>query len=359
MTALPHRRAARHRCGRALPRLCLGLIALLLAGCSATSAPGQEAPRQTFDGRAAEPAVERWARLGDLLRFPFDWECPAEPPGHRLTPDEAASSLAAAEGRDSVTWIGHATVLIRLGGLTILTDPVFGSEVSPLPTFGPCRMGPPGLALDDLPPIDVVLVSHDHYDHFEPATIRALAQRHPLLCLLPLQVGAGLAPLGCAETRFLDWGDSVERGGVRFTFLPAQHWSARGLLDRNTALWGSFAMASDAAAIYFAGDTGYGPHFRAIGDSAGTFDLALLPIGGYEPRDVNKAVHIDPDEALRALDDLRAAALLPIHWGTFDLGAEGPYAPAAILRAGAARASIGADRIWLLRLGETRTLRPR
>ena len=332
------------------------LPALLLAGCSIVSTAGQPASSPGFDGRAAEPAASGWARLADLLRFPFNWSCPAEPAELRVPATAALVALAAEQG-DSVTWIGHATLLIRLAGLTILTDPVFGAEVSPLASFGPCRMGPPAIALADLPPIDVVLVSHDHYDHFEPAGIRALATRNDLLCLLPLGVGDDLAPLGCAQTRFLDWGDSVQHGDVQFVFLPAQHWSGRGMLDRNATLWGSFAIVGEGASIYFAGDTGYGPHLHTIGEKLGPFNLAALPIAGYEPRHLNAPVHMDPEEALRALQDLRATRLLPIHWGTFELGEEDPYEPAQTLRAAAPGSSVAPDRLLILRLGETRALR--
>ncbi|HEY7610175.1 MAG TPA: MBL fold metallo-hydrolase [Alphaproteobacteria bacterium] len=339
-------------------------IAALAACASEPTTPIPGAPAHHVEGgfRNVPPRPEP-----DAVAFGFDRLRLALIPNPAIAARPARRSSAEARaawdalgGVDAVLWIGHATALVRLGGKTILTDPVFADHVTPAPPIGPRRLVPPGLALADLPRIDVILVSHDHYDHFEPAAIRRIAARDRPLCLLPLRVGVGETPrdFGCARTERLDWGGSARLDGVVIHLLPAQHDSGRGVADRNRSLWGSWLVEAGRGrarrSVYFAGDTGVGPHFARIGDAHGPIDLALLPVAAYGPRVVNRYVHLDPASAMRAFRDLRAWRMLAIHWGTFALGTDNALAARADVSRAAAQAGIAADRVWVLEIGEAR-----
>jgi N-acyl-phosphatidylethanolamine-hydrolysing phospholipase D len=220
-----------------------------------------------------------------------------------------------------VTWIGHSSALIQVNGKTILTDPVFEERASPISLFGPKRYSQAGLAPDQLPLIDFVLVSHNHFDHLEYATVARLG--NAVHWLVPLGLKAWFAKQGVTHVTELDWWDNIEISGVAFTLTPAQHWSRRGMGDTNATLWGSWAIRSGDRRIWFAGDTGYSDTlFKEIGQRAGPFDLALVPIGGYGPRDFMREKHADPGDAVRIHQDIRARHSAAIHWGTFVLTAE-------------------------------------
>ena len=342
--------------------LAMALAAAALAACvTEPASPVPGAPPHHVEGGFRNvpqaPAPDAVAFAFDRLRlavFP-DPEASARPA--RQSSAAARAAWDALGAGDAVLWIGHATVLVRLGGKTILFDPVFADYVTPVPPVGPRRLTPPGLALADLPRIDAVLVSHDHYDHFEPAAIRRIAARDRPLCLLPLRVG-GRDDFGCARIERLDWDGAARLGNVVIRFLPARHDSGRGLLDRNRALWGSWLVEARRGGavrrVYFAGDTGYGPHFARIGGAHGPIDLALLPVAAYGPRVVNRYVHLDPAGALRAFADLSARHMLAMHWGTFALGTDGALAARADVPRAAAAAGVAADRVWLLEVGEAR-----
>jgi L-ascorbate metabolism protein UlaG (beta-lactamase superfamily) len=252
--------------------------------------------------------------------------------------------LARLDGSDiHVTFIGHATVLIQAAGINILTDPFFSERASPLQWAGPKRVRPPGVPLDRLPPIHAALVSHNHYDHMDLPSIRALHDRHRPLFLTPLGNGAIMRrtrrPLAVQEG---DWGERFALGNdVAVTFTPAFHWSRRGPRDRNMALWASFLIETPGGLVYFAGDTGYGSgeHFRAVREQFGPVRLALLPIGAYEPRWFMHRHHMNPDDAVKAHLDLEAELSLGIHHSTLQLTNEGiGDPPAALARALAERA---------------------
>lgn len=241
-----------------------------------------------------------------------------------------------------VTFIGQATALIQAAGLNILTDPFFSERASPIAWAGPRRVRPPGVPFEGLPPVHVILVSHNHYDHMDLPTIRRLHDHHRPVILTPLGNGAILRrtrrPLQIEEG---DWGDRVDLGNsVAVTFAPAIHWSKRGLHDRNMALWASFVIETPGGLIYFAGDTGYGSgeHFRAVRQEFGPVRLALLPIGAYEPRWFMHRHHMNPDDAVKAHLDLEAELSLGIHHSTVQLTNEGiGDPPAALARALAER----------------------
>ncbi|MGI9590039.1 MAG: MBL fold metallo-hydrolase [Myxococcota bacterium] len=255
----------------------------------------------------------------------------------------------------TVTWIGHATLLVQMDHVTFLTDPIWSDTASPVSFAGPRRFVPPGLALEDLPPIDFVVVSHNHYDHLDVASLAALAERSAATrFLVPLGNGALLREHGVANVEELDWGDAVEHEGVRVFCLPTQHWSKRGVGDDNEALWSSWAVVGPERRFYFAGDTGYFDGFARIAEIFGAFDLAAVPIGAYEPAAMMRESHLDPEEAVRAALDLRARRALAMHYGTFDLSDEPLDEPPRRFVDAAEALGLGREAAWLLRIGETR-----
>jgi N-acyl-phosphatidylethanolamine-hydrolysing phospholipase D len=254
----------------------------------------------------------------------------------------------------SITWIGHSTLLVQVDGLNVLTDPQWGARASPLSWAGPKRLSPPGLAFDDLPRIDVVVISHDHYDHLDLGTVKRLAGTHDPLFLVPLGVKAWFADNGMSRVEELDWWQEREYRGVRFVCVPAQHFSQRTLWDGNTRLWASWAVLSRERRLYFAGDTGYFAGFKETGQRLGPFDVAAIAIGAYLPPEIMKAVHTTPEEAVQAFVDLDARTLLGIHWGTFDLAEEPLEEPPGRMLAEIRRRGIDSERAWIFKLGETR-----
>ena len=218
----------------------------------------------------------------------------------------------------SAVWIGHATVLLEVAGRRVLTDPVWGERVSPRRRVGPRRLHAVPVALDALPPIDVVVVSHDHYDHLDEPTVTWLARHRDPTFVVPLGVAAHLRRWGVPDARIreCDWDDQVTVDDLTFTCTETQHFSGRWL-HRDPTLWAGWVIAGAGRSVYFGGDTGYFPRLRDIGADHGPFDLTLVPIGAYDPR--WRDVHLDPTEALAAHADLRGDVLLPIHWATFDL----------------------------------------
>lgn len=244
----------------------------------------------------------------------------------------------------SATWIGHATVLLQVGGLNILTDPVFSERASPLSWLGPKRKTPPAMKAADLPRIDVVIVSHNHYDHLDLPSLQALNAQPggPPLFLMPLGVGDWLRRHGIDNVAQLDWWQSRQLAGATLHFLPVQHWSARGLFDRFETLWGGWVIESDGGdrmlKLFFTGDTGYSKDFADIRRRFGRFDVALIPVGAYEPRWFMRHQHVDPAEAVQIHLDLEARRSLGIHWGAFELTDEPlDEPPRALLQALQAR----------------------
>jgi len=253
----------------------------------------------------------------------------------------------------TATWIGHSTVLIQLDGLNILTDPNWSPRTGLLKGhIGVRRYTPPGLAFEQLPPIDVVLISHDHYDHLDEPTVRRLAARFNPRFLVPLGIKAWLADRDITNVEELDWGESVVIGGVAFVCTPAQHGSGRTLLDQSRRLWASWAVIGTQR-FYFGGDSGYARHYKDIGKELGPFDLAALPIGSYTPPVIARPVHMSPEEALQAWVDLRARRFIGIHWGTFALGQEPYEEPPRRLAEAAEERRLNPEVVRVLKPGET------
>ncbi|HXH73567.1 MAG TPA: MBL fold metallo-hydrolase [Bacteriovoracaceae bacterium] len=227
------------------------------------------------------------------------------------------------ETKGIVTFINHSTFLIRLQGLNIITDPVFKHRVSPVSFAGPARIRPPGIEFDNLPKIDVVLISHNHYDHLELDTLVKLNKKFKPLFLVPLGDEKWLRKAGLEHVVEMDWWDAVRVKDSTITFTPTKHWSGRTPTDRFKSLWGAFMVTGPKAQIYFAGDTGYTSQFAEARNRLGPPDLALIPIGAYKPQKMMGVNHIDPDAAVRAHLDLGASLSIGIHYGTFLMADEG------------------------------------
>ena len=290
-----------------------------------------------FDGtRFFNPDAPQAAGFLDLLRWKRTSRRERSP---RWVGDVAPSKPPPSVEGDAlvVTLINHSTLLLQQSGVHILTDPVWSERVSPLTWIGPRRRRPPGVRWEDLPRIDIVLLSHNHYDHLDLATLRRLAERDQTqfpvpAFVVPIGVGGLLRSCGIVPVHELDWGDSVQLGGVTIHGVPAMHFSARGLFDRNRTLWCGFMIAAADRKIYFAGDTAFGGHFAQIREQFGAPDIALLPIGAYEPRWFMSPVHMGPEEAVRAHAILAARTSIAIHHGTFQLADEGLDTPKRRLR---------------------------
>jgi L-ascorbate metabolism protein UlaG (beta-lactamase superfamily) len=279
----------------------------------------------------------------------------ALPDDHVLPAAEARRGIAA-QGDDCLTWLGHASFLLRLDGRTVLIDPFLSDHASPLPPLGPRRYAPAGLAAAELPPIDLLLLSHNHYDHLDLPTIEALPRATGIQVVVPLGLAGYFAGRGYPRVTELDWHERIELSGLSVTALPAIHFSKRGLFDRNQTLWAGFAIETPRRRIYFAGDTAYGPVFPQLGRDLAPFDLGLVPIGAYEPRPLMQGSHATPEEAVQIGRDLRLGRLVGMHWGAIQLTDEPPFEPPGRFRAAALAQGYRDEDAWVLRIGETRAL---
>ena len=347
-----------------------------LTGCSSVNPyfdPSK--PHHRRDGFQNTTPVDMPPGGMAFLRWQWDaWRhgLPPRPQQATLTqaPDLAfitRNAIAGAAMVPSATWLGHASVLVQAGGLNILTDPMLSERASPLSFVGPRRVQPPGLSLRQLPHIDAVLISHNHYDHLDEDSVVALNAQvgGPPMFIVPLGLKPWLAQRGIYNTVELDWWQSRTLAGTEVMLTPVQHWSGRGLHDRFDTLWGGFAVLSPGFHWFFAGDTGYSNDFAQIRQRLadrqrdGGFDLALIPIGAYEPRWFMASQHVNPDESLRIHRDLGARRSLGVHWGTFNLTDE-PLDQAPRDLAQARRANgLDEDAFFVLAVGQTRRLPPR
>lgn len=327
--------------------------------------------RNTTDALVAKPFSSflrwRWDAVRDGLPRPPQLATPVTLPQLRLLkantePVRRVGSQAGQPPVPSATWIGHATVLVQSGGLNILTDPIFSERASPVSFLGPKRAQPPGIPIDDLPPIDVVVISHNHYDHLDRWSAVKLHERSHgrTLFLVPLGIKPFLAQHGVTHVVELDWWEVHRHEGVDFQLVPVQHWSARGLGDRNQTLWGGWAVFAPDLRWYFSGDTGYSRYFAETRERLAPrmrggvlFDLALLAIGAYEPRWFMGEQHMNPPEAVRAHRDLAAQRSLGIHWGTFELTDEALDEPPRVLAAARRQQGVPEEAFFTLPVGGT------
>jgi L-ascorbate metabolism protein UlaG (beta-lactamase superfamily) len=252
-----------------------------------------------------------------------------------------------------VTFIGHSTFLIQTPFGNILTDPMYSRRAGPFNRFGPRRVRQPAVPLDQLPHISVVLLSHNHYDHCDVRTLGLLADRFDPIVITPLRNAALVRSAGIRRVQELDWWEEVMTASIQVSLTPAQHFSARGPFDRNRALWGGFTLVAGGLRMFFAGDSGAGTFFREIRERLGRIDLALLPIGAYEPRWFMKDIHMNPREAVQAHLDLEAAQSIGMHFGTFQLTTEGIDEPRRALEEACRALAVPQGRFRTLDFGES------
>ena len=306
---------------------------------------------QWKNGRFDNPP--EWPRrlgLGAVLKWQLTPGRPGAPNDfHPPFVENDGKALRENHGGTSVTWIGHATALIQGGGMSLLTDPIFSNRISGIMR----RYAPPGVLGPLLPPIDVVVISHNHRDHLDEDSVMALGPT--VTYVVPLGLGPWFKKRGLTRVVELDWWETTEIVGARggrlvVTLVPAQHWSRRGAFDENKSLWGGYVIAAGGKHFYFAGDTGYPAAFKEIGKRFPDLDYALIPIGAYEPRWFMCSQHISPEQAALVFREVGAKRIIPVHWGTFHLSDEPMDEPPRLLQK-----SMGADadRIMMMAIGES------
>ena len=359
-------------------QLAITTVALVfpLSGCSgAPKAPDATKPHHTaqgyqnnYSGNVDKPFSQflRWQADRIKNNLPPDAKTPTPVARADLTFIQA-NARAGPAMVPAVTWIGHASALVQASGLNVLTDPVFSERAFPVQFAGPRRVQPPGVLLTELPHIDVVVISHNHYDHLDRNSVFTLSQQNggsPLF-IVPLGLKAWMEGIGATHVRELDWWQSATVGKAEFVLTPVQHWSARTLSDRRETLWGGWAVFGPDFHWYYSGDTGYSRDFadtrerfaeRQSVDRGGGFDLALIAIGAYEPRWFMKEQHLNPAESVQVHRDVGAKRSVAVHWGTFNLTDEPLDQPPQDLAAARVAANLPADDFFLLAVGETRKL---
>jgi N-acyl-phosphatidylethanolamine-hydrolysing phospholipase D len=313
--------------------------------------------------------VAKWkydAWRNDLPKPPKS-PTPVSAPNLPLIQNYPAQAASTSQDTPLVTWIGHATVLVQAGGLNVLTDPIFSERASPVSFVGPKRTQPPGVLLNDLPHVDAVLISHNHADHLDVKSVKSLNEKakasgKSTFFLVPLGLKPWFADIGIENVIELDWWERHNLKNVEFYLTPVQHWSARGITDRSKTLWGGWAVFAPQFHWYFSGDTGYSKDFADTkarfatrhADQSGGFDLALIPIGAYEPRSFMADEHVNPEQSVKIHQDLGAKRSIGIHWGTFALTDESLDQPPIELAAARQKAGLTEDAFSVMKIGETR-----
>jgi L-ascorbate metabolism protein UlaG (beta-lactamase superfamily) len=339
----------------------IGLLILgLLVADKLLAAPHfNEGESNHFDGKKfVNPHNGHSHHYGDVLKWWLGgndkgpWHKLDEKTGSTCTPPH----IAAGSGQAAVTFINHASFLIQLDGYNLLTDPIWSDRASPYNWIGPKRMRPPGIRFEDLPKIDAVLLSHNHYDHLDETTVLRLWKEHRPRFIAPLGVSQFLQHLGIEDTVDLDWWQHQQlRQGLNVHAVPAQHFSGRGLFDRNKTLWCGYLLESDELVgnLYYAGDTGYGPFFKDIKERFEPIDTAIIPIGAFKPRWFMESIHVSPEEALQIHFDVEATTSIGMHYGTFPLADDGMEEPVKELKRTRYELGLTAEDFRILPEGES------
>jgi len=321
---------------------------------------GNKLKHHTETGFQNHPFVETDVPKGILFymrRFWYSVFTPDVPDGHALPEEESLQLLNSIEG-DKISWLGHASFLLQTSEITILTDPFLTEFASPVSWAGPRRFVEPGISLENLPQIDILIVSHNHYDHLDDKTVRNLGNKDKIIVVVPLGVKSFFTERGYKNVTELDWGESIIVESIKITSHPAVHNSARSTSDHNQTLWSSWSFDSPERKIFFIGDTGYSDTvYKSIGKKYGSFDYAIIPIGAYEPRKLMWMSHVTPEEAVSIGEDVRANILIASHWGTVSsLSDEPPFEPPERFKKSGVENGFYEKDLWIMKVGETRPL---
>lgn len=296
----------------------------------------------------------RWEAAQFFLSFPFSDRMPTVPPEHALSKEEAFKQFKETRS-PSITWIGHAAFIIRMGTKTILTDP-FVSDIAGPGIFGPKRFLPAAFSATELPKADVIAISHNHYDHLDDEALRAYPFKSDPLVIVPLGLKSFMIKRGYTKVIEQDWWQKTKVDELTITTLPAVHFSGRSLFDGNKTLWASFGFQDNNFNIWFSGDTATGEVFKQIGDKAGPFDMAIIGIGAYEPRNFMRSVHASPEDAIDMAINLKAKKTIGMHWGSIMLTPEDPFEPPKRFKQAAEDQDYGEHNAIIMKVGETMKL---
>ena len=331
-----------------------------------TSLPYHHLPDGTFRNLPGSPIREEYKGSKNFFSFLYKGLIKREmfgqkeipdniPPGHNINQQEAILQFKKNNHPCTVTWLGHAAFLIKLNNFHILTDPYLSKTAGPL-GIGPNRYIPPGINISDLPRIDSILISHNHYDHLDTKTLSKIKNKKDIIVVCPLNLSKTINSLGYTKTVELDWYDKKKFFNFEIIAMPSYHWSRRLGQKRNSTLWNGYIINYDSKKIYFSGDTAFGKMFEDIGKKYGPFDLTIVPIGAYEPRQMMKASHCTPEEAVQITYMLRSNNILGMHWGTIRLSAENPWEPPKRFKKAAQIIGYKEKQIWELSIGQTKSL---
>ena len=344
-------------------KLCIIFFIFFLIWCSSSSDydlwAWDKPKHHTDNGFRNFPLIEP----ADTHGFKFIWdrifsssksdEIPAD---HFIEEKRAIDRFKNLGNEDTITWIGQSTALLKINGKVILTDPFFSKRAG-LGIFGPSRSVPPGISAKNLPAVDIIVISHNHYDHLDADFVESLPNKKNIEVVVPLGIGEFFRDKDYIKIRELDWHHTVTVEGLKFTSHPMVHYSSRGLFDKNETLWCSWSILSSKKKLFFAGDTAYSPIiFKEIGAEIGGFDYALLPIGTYGNRKYGFNNHMNPIESFQAGLEIKAQTMIAIHWGTIDLSEEPLFEPAALFKKVALEKEFDPKRLWIFKIGETRVL---
>ena len=320
---------------------------------------GNESDHHTSKGFQNYPYVETDAPKGAFFYLRRVWSSIFLPdvPDNYVVPEAEAIRQFNSLDSNKIIWLGHASFLIKISGKTILTDPFFSEYASPVSWAGPRRFVPPGISIENLPSINIIIISHNHYDHLDDKTIRGIKEKERIHVIVPLGLKDFFLERGYTIVSELDWKESISFDDLEITSLPSVHNSGRSTDDKNQALWAAWAIKSMACKILFVGDTGYSETiFKNIGNQRGQFDYAILPIGAYEPREVMWMSHITPEEAVTIGKEVMANILIASHWGTINLSDEPTFEPPQRFKDAGEKNGFLEESLWIMKIGETREL---
>ena len=314
-----------------------------------------------FRNPPGSPEKHDWlSRVPWLIGKPFNalfGDQPKIPKGHVLKKAKVIEGIEGTLGNNTVTWLGHMTAMLRIDGKVILTDPWFTDYATPVPPFGPKRYVAPALKLSELPQIDFVVISHNHFDHLDLETIGKISNKEKITAIVPLGIGGYFRDSGYGKVVELDWEETITVGKIEFTALPVIHWSKRSALYTNDTLWAGWAITGESGIrVYFGGDAEYGPVYADVAKRHRGFDLSLLSIGAFLPRVVMRGSHCIPEECIRIGADLKARNHLAMAWGTVSLGDESNEEAVRRFYSGAKQLGIDNENVWIMRIGETRVI---